>query len=201
MGQCHAAPAPAARPESNTMSFRHVINQHAAAVTVAAIVLVCLALGILVWTGRGDHRPAMPRAHYFYDLGADELLTADRQQIPPIPGVADEPAVRAYLFACGAQSCPDAEQLLGLSWRQIQEQTSAFVAYFERYTDDARDVLTATFPAPDPDAYERAAIEGRLQRAPDARQWSPIRSNAIYELHARVAERCPPEQALTACLP
>ena len=179
------------------MSLRSAINNNSTHATVAAIIILCLALGFIAWRQAG-HGQTRINATYFYDLGADELFAGDPGRFPPIDAPSGHVGVRAYVFACGP--CPPRDELLGNSWQEIEASTDAFVGYFERFTDEAREVLLGRSAGDEQDNYA-VVLEGRHFRPPDQQQWVSARSAAGRQLESQAMMRCPGDETAQPCHP
>ncbi|MEX0885357.1 MAG: hypothetical protein WD009_02855 [Phycisphaeraceae bacterium] len=150
------------------MSFRDWVNNNSPAAIAVAIVLLCVALGVIAWYNAGSGMGRGGNA-YFYDLSSDEVFTADASAFPPIVGPSGEAeGVRAHVFSCG--TCPQPGEITGLNWQAVEDQTDAFIAFFERWPADARDIVAGEVEA---DYMERSGAEmaGTEIRTPDSTQW------------------------------
>ena len=181
------------------MSVREWVNNNSAAATAAAVVLLCVALGVIVWNNASGQRGMVGDA-YFYDLASDELFLHDLQNHPPVVGPSGErQGVRAYVFACG--ECPRARDIRGLSAEELEQQTDAFIAYFERWPERARAVLAGEVEPDDEYELMRVQHEGTEIRAVDGDRWVPMESGPGADITARAAERCGPNVQRQFCMP
>ena len=179
------------------MSLREALNNNGIYATVGAIVLLCLALGVVVWRQASQGRPAFD-AVYYYDLGSDELFLDEPGRFPPIDAPSGQPGVRAHVFACGP--CPPRDELLGKSWQQIEASTNAHVGYFERYTDEAREVLLGRGSGDEAGDYP-IVLEGRRFRLPDQQRWVSAHSSAGRRMEEQAVMRCPGDETARPCHP
>lgn len=179
------------------MSLRNAINSNSAAATAGAVVLLLVALGVFVWTQSG-HGHAPLDAVYYYDLGADELFLGEPGQHPPVDAPSGQPGVRAHVFACGP--CPSRDELLGKSWEEVEASSNAYIAHFERLTDEAREALLAGDDVQSERVY-MLQREGRILRGPDQPRWVAAQSAAGQQLQRDAIMRCPRDQSAQPCHP
>lgn len=139
------------------MKLRDWMNNNSAIVTVGAVALLCVAVGLLIYESRGPSY-YIPSKAYFYDLNTGKLFAASAKDIPPIaapsgPYHGDKAGgVKAYIYACG--SCPD--DLSGQTAEQL-ESKKIYVAYLEMYTAEAKQAQEKAMQNPntmDPAIYE-----------------------------------------------
>ncbi len=183
------------------MTIRDLINEYQTAATAGVVVVICATLGILVWTTVGQSGTGVENA-YFYDLESDEIFVGKTAQDPPIIGPSGERAgVRAYVYACG--QCPPKDELVGLNWREL-EQTPAFIAYFQRYSDRMLDLRASGRSLEELDQADQAYMvqeRGDLVRAPDDERWVPRASRHAARLLSPGPRPCPGDEPLVICHP
>ncbi len=158
------------------MSIRSYLNNNPAIVTIAAIVLLLVCLGVIYRTLSGGGGGPRIVDIYFYDLGSGEVFIGPSDSLPPIDAPSGpyngKPAgVRAYVFSC--TDCSD--------------ENSRFVGYLETYTDEAKAALTS---GEAPDAYEYYD-GGRLIKRPDEEGWARAESEEGFALIESVSTLCP----------
>lgn len=104
---------------------REWMDKNSAAVTIAAVLILVIALLNLYWCGDEGGSPGEAVDTYFWSVDKQELFLAKNDQIPPITAPEGGVGVRAYVYSCG--DCSDAQ--------------SRFVGYVERYTDEYKDAM------------------------------------------------------------
>ena len=183
------------------MAIRDLINEYRTAAVAGVIVIIGATLGIVAWTTVGQSGASIENAFY-YDLESDEIFVGKTAQTPPIIGPSGERAgVRAYVYACG--QCPPKDQLVGLNWRDL-EQTPAFIAYFQRYSDRLLDIRASGRAFEELDQADQAYMvqeHGDLVRAPDDERWVPRASGHARQLLSQGPAPCPGDQPLVSCHP
>jgi hypothetical protein len=176
-------------------SLREIINQNSAAATLAAVVVLVLALGAIVMQLVGG--PQIPRFDaYYYDLESDELFIAESGLYPPIEGPSgDLRGVKAYVLTCG--DCPS--NLAGMSVEEI-ERTDAFIGWFEIYESEVKQALEAEEPDPDldPEIFDRGPLAWRpgIDERP-----MPRESEAFMKIEQELFGRCPGDEFADICTP
>lgn len=184
--------------------LRETLNRNSALVTVAALVLLMVSLGLVFLRlgGSGGGGAAVTEL-YFYDLSTGELFVADRDAVPPhdapsgarvgYPWGEGPAGVRAQVFACG--DCSD--------------ESAQFVAYVEAYPPRAQQALQEARSSNDPErAWElEAQVEGSTligalgpAGEPPAR-WVSMMSPESEAVLGNLHTRCSDGQRLTPCFP
>ena len=158
------------------MGIRDVMRRHKNLTTGLAVVLIVLGVGTIVWQlsrNNRDTRNDVPNAFFTVDdgrtwfvAGADNLAPFDHD---------GKQAVKAWVYRCGGKQ---------------------FVAYMERYTPEAHDVLTGGTAAPapvsasandnqspeaaarghvalSPAAVMNASVNGKEYKRPGDKEWTP----------------------------
>lgn len=186
------------------MNIREWMNNNSSVALVVTIVAVTAAL-VVIWQTLGSSE-AGAQAVYHYDLDAGAVFVAPATTIPPTETPAGGTnGVRIGILGCG--ECPQ-DDFTGMSIEEIEE-AGAFVAYFERYTDEAKTVLDearagASQAMEDPDFEERvheAESTGRVVRQPQDQQWiTQTSERGLWITDGAPAERCAGTVPRT-CLP
>lgn len=182
------------------MNVREWLNNNSAIVTVVAVLVLCFALAFIIWNSSSNNRRYGPIDVYFVDLNTSEIFVARSDQIPPIAAPSDndggKSGVRAHIFACG--DCPS-----GLRGRTIDElaDNEVFVAYLERYTDEAQSLLSGDMQPEDEERYYMAMEMGQLVTAPGSSNWVSMNSERGYMLMSRSSERCGSGVVPSLCRP
>lgn len=186
--------------------FRDFMNNNSALVTIVAVVVLVISLGVIIMNTRG---PGAVRAIdlYFFDLSTGQLFVASSDQIPPIdspggplntPQGAKPAGVRAHVFACG--ECPD---LKGMNTEQVKA-AGAYIAYLEMFTEQGKAAMTAPAPAdgqgPPPEMMMDPMQSTLVKRVEDP-QWMPMYSEPGYRLTESAVQQCPDGTPPIACRP
>jgi hypothetical protein len=187
-------------------SPREWITNNPAVATVVAVLVLVGALLLLVWQSEkpnpGNELSGGARQVWFYDLGTGQKFPGATTNLPPFKtDSGPENGVRAWVFACG--DCKNEQ----------------FVAFLEKFTDEAKRVLTAP-PSPPPTgsprppngpppmprgpnlAVDKAYREGRLvanPSTPDA--WYKYGSPEGKQILAERDKRCDGKGEPTPCMP
>lgn len=136
------------------MSARNILNEHPMATGGVVVALILLAVVLALRSSSGGSS-GVGDAYYTTDDGAT-WFAADTKELPPIQH-SGKPAVRAHLFA--------------------GEDGKKFVGYLERYTDEAKAVLTEadavlqTGKMPDMGKAQAARMTGRQVKKPGDKAW------------------------------
>ncbi|MEX0655472.1 MAG: hypothetical protein WD534_09635 [Phycisphaeraceae bacterium] len=181
------------------MNVREWLNNNSAVVTIVAVLVLCFALAFIIWNNSGSGRPG-PIDVYFVDLNTNEVFVGKSDQIPPIAAPSDSGddtnGVRAHIYACG--DCPS--DLAGRSADELIDG-DVFIAYLERYTDEAREIITGDVTPENESDYYSATEMGQLVRAVDGSNWVSINDQGGYELMSRTGNRCGEDSMPTPCRP
>lgn len=183
------------------MKVRDWMNNNSALVTIAAVVLLVISLGVIIMQTKGPGSVG-PIKLYFYDLNTGKLFVAMSDQVPPIDapsgpyGERGLPGgVRAHIYSCG--SCGNYD---GLTAEQVN-QTGAYIAYLEMYTPEGKAAMTA--PAGDPDAppmYVDPMEQTLVKRVEDT-NWISMYSEQAYQMTDQAIRNCPDDAPARACRP
>lgn len=191
------------------MKMRDFLNNNSALVTILAVVILVISLGVIIMNTRG---PGAIRAIdlYFYDVSNGQLFVASSDQIPPIDTAGGaNMGVRAHVFACG--ECPS--DLAGLNAEQVK-QKGAYIAYLEMYTPQGKQALTAASQGaaaggpeggqqgPPPEAMIDPMQQTLVKRAEDPNdKWLSMYSPQGYQLTDQSVSQCPDGSPARACRP
>lgn len=188
---------------------RDFLNNNSALVTILAVVVLVISLGVIIMQTRG-RGPMGPIDLYFYDLKTGKLFIAKSDQIPPIdaPGgpletpQGPKPAgVRAHVFACG--ECPSLD---GMTADQVA-QTGAYIAYLEMYTEQAKQMMTQAAQAAQgggqaaPPPMMMDPTEQTLVKRVEDTSWQQMYSQPGYMLADQAVKDCPDGTPAKACRP
>lgn len=183
------------------MKARDWMNNNSALVTIAAVVLLVISLGVIIMQTRG---PGSVRAIdlYFYDLNTGKLFVAKSDHIPPIKapsgpfGEQGLPGgVRAHVFSCG--ECGD---FTGMTAEQVV-QAGGYIAYLEMYTPQGKAALTADPSDPNAAPMMIDPMEQTLVKPVDGDQWMSMYSERGYRMTDAAMQQCPDGSPGQACRP
>ncbi len=133
------------------------------------------------------------RVVWFYDLGTDQLFSADADAVPPIQApsgieVDGRPGgVRAKVFACGGCADP----------------ADRFIGWLEQFTPEAQRAMiqNQTNPIETHRATPIAYMDQLLVRAVQGDRWHRASSEEAAGLLGSPRQRCPDGVVLHACFP
>lgn len=186
------------------MDVRTWINNNQSVAVIVTVLAVAIAI-VVIWQTLRTDRVEINDA-YHYDLDAGVVFVGPANSLPPIetPDGGSE-GVRVAIFAC--DGCPS-----DLADRTLEEveQAGAFVGYFQRYTDEAKQVLErdrARDPADidDPEYDQRlhdAEIMGRIVRRPQDDDWTVEETErGMWITDEYPAEQCGGAAVPRTCMP
>jgi hypothetical protein len=137
------------------MGIRQKINENPAMGAVAAVVVIVLAAGIIIWQSTGGPVTANPNTTYYTVDDGQTWFPAHVSNVPPFDHNGQQ-AVRAFVYRCG--------------------RDKPFVNHLERYREGARKVLAEAHAAPagtpvNVGAVQGASISGREIKRPGDERW------------------------------
>ena len=159
------------------MNLREWMNQNSAVVTIIAVVLLLVSLGVIIMT----LTPSSPNRVvevYFMDTADGQLFVEKSNQLPPIVAPSGKEGVRAFVFSCG--DCGD--------------EASRYVGWLETYTAEAKKAITGTTENPEGpegmvDNYE--LIEnGHMVCDPQSKTWVPANSEPGFKIMDQIQNKC-----------
>ena len=173
------------------MNVREWMNNNSALVTIIAVVVLVICLGLIFLQMGGPGRARITE-QYYYDLNTGKLFAAEATATPPIDAPSgpfnDAPGgVKAYVYAC--ESCPGG--LTGMTAEQVRQE-GATIAYLEVYPLEAKQAMEAAAnatEAPPPGVYE--AQQANLVKAPQGQEWAKMYSRQGMQLMDTVSNLCP----------
>lgn len=186
------------------MNARDFLNNNSALVTIIAVVILVVSLGVIIMNTRGPGAVQTVDL-YFYDLNTGQLFVAASDQIPPIDVPGGQPiqtaqgpkpaGVRAHVFACG--TCPD---VTGMNADQVKA-AGAQIAYIEMFTEQGKAAMTAPPNAQGPGPMMVDPMEQTLVAKAEDRKWLPMYSEQGYRLTEGAIQPCPDGSPPLACRP
>ena len=202
------------------MSLRDSMNNNSALVTLAAVVLLVVALGWIILKSKGPSGASQFKSQYYYDLNTGTIFAADSSEMPPIetpsgPDKTGNPAgVRARVFACG--DCR--RSYVGMTEAQMEE-AGAFIAFIEKFTPEFKKAVeepkeavaepTEATGVPGDPNYRRPGGGGRMMmeggqglliRQVNGEKWLSMRSREAQKITTTFGTKCPDGRS-TPCYP
>lgn len=183
------------------MKVRDWMNNNSALVTIAAVVILVISLGVIIMNTRGRNSYG-PIELYYYDLNTGKLFVAMSNEFPPIEAPSGPygdrglpGGVRAHVFSCN--DCGDFE---GMTAEQVA-QTGAYIAYLEMYTPEGKAALTADPEDPEAESMMVDPMEQTLVKTIDGDRWLSMYSEEGYQVTEQTIQACPDGSAARACRP
>lgn len=170
------------------MKIREWMNNNPAIMTIGAVVLLIICLGVIVNQLRGPGTRARTIDVYYYDLNTGELFVTESDQIPPIDTDSGaEAGVLAYVYSC--TDCSD--------------ESSRKIGFLQKYSKEAKQMLVDAGgePPDDPRFYEVVEMNGQLVKRVEDQAWVPINSEQGYEMMEQSGVDCPEGQRPIPCYP
>jgi len=107
--------------------IRDKMNQNQKPFVIGGIVLMCLALGLLIWEFKPVSAPAAPDRYYFYDTSNGSITTEPITAISPLKGSdGKDTLVQAFFFTC--TSCGDKKLGYLLKYTPRAKEAKAYLA-------------------------------------------------------------------------
>lgn len=167
------------------MSIRDVVQKSPAVSILACVIIFGAAVLLTARNATPAGSTPAPQV-WFYDLSTGQLITKDRQSVPPI-NADGSTAVRARVYGC--DGCGEGDR---------------HVVVIEKYPDAAAEQLRQTLPADatqgEVDAFDarrsRLLDEALLIAAPpqtpgDDIIWTPHASPQAKDIRSRLDDLCP----------
>lgn len=187
------------------MKVRDWMNNNSALVTILAVVVLVISLGVIIMQTRAPGAGGRTIDLYYYDLNTGKLFVGKSDEIPPIEAPSGPyqnapgnlPAgVRAHVYACG--ECPDVTNMTA----EEAQQAGVTIAYLEMYTPEGKAALTgSTEGEPSPEMM-MDPMEHQLVRLPAAEsRWVPAYSEPGYRLTEGAIPNCPTGEPAVPCRP
>ncbi len=185
------------------MGLRDTLNNNSAVVTVGAVAILVMALGILFYSQSGgtSGRVNVPQERYFYDLKDKTLYKVSMDTISPSPAPSGGEGVEAFVMTC-EDSC-GGKDLSGMTAEQVAEQ-GFFIAYLERMSDRTRRQIEQ---AREKNPGSPAAMMGMEMmmdnqfRTVSDERWIPQSNPRFRQLQESLMARCPNKRYPTRCFP
>jgi hypothetical protein len=166
------------------MNLREWMNQNSAVVTIIAVVLLLVSLGVIIMT-LTPKNPARVVDVYFMDTSDGSLFVDKSDQLPPVAAPSGKDGVRAFVFSCG--DCGD--------------EASRFVGWLETYTPDAKKAISAPSDNPEAGMDNYEVVEnGHMVCDPVSKKWVMANSEQGFKIMDMIQNKCGTE-APKPCFP
>lgn len=172
--------------------LREWMNNNSAVVTVAAVLLLFVALFAIIKTNFTSRQARIVDV-YFFDLGAkvtnplDALYAAKGTEFPPIDSPSGQNmGVLAHVFGCG--DCSAANK---------------FIGYLQTYTPDGkRKLLESQKSGADMEFDDSAyVLVATTEKPQDTKNWVLMVTEKGNKLMESATTKCPQGKTLVPCLP
>lgn len=183
------------------MNLRETLNNNAAAVTLVAVVVLIVALGIMLWSNQGSKQRAWKA--YYFDLNTQTIFADEPGKAVPFDrgtGVFSYfdgdhgPAVRATVYTCGDPG----DVRSGMTLAQL-DAVGAFVAAVYRLSPE---VIAARSQADSKDLVPGDLLfKTNLVADVGGKNWYPEDSAEARSLLDAAMARCGPETSARLCTP
>ena len=176
--------------------IRDKMNQNQKPFIIGGIVIVCLALGLLVWELKPAGAVAAPNSYYYYDTSNGNITTEPATAIPPLKGASGKDTlVRAFMFTCSTCSDKKVGYLMKYS-----PQAKAAEQYLAHPPSDTMTPQQAMQYNGTLSQYQMAVANGTLVRLPKkGSQWYPLMSGPGTAIAKPI--QCPGNSMGKPCLP
>lgn len=182
------------------MGLRDYMNNNSSVVTIVAVVVLVIALGIIVMTSKGPGRSGYIVDIYFFDLNTGKVFIGKSDQRPPIatdsgPTTDGKKAgVLAYISACG-----ECKNYNGMTVDELKA-AGAFVSRLEKFTDQALAAMEAAESGQNGAPIDYDMMNAIVIKRPQDANWVPLESAAGMRILSEQETLCPGGAVMT-CLP
>lgn len=181
------------------MQIRDWVNNNSAVVTILAVVMLVISLGVIIMNSTGNRSGQITKM-YYYNIQTGKFFVASSSELAPITTESGpDTGVRAYIYGCG--ECPSG--LAGLTLDEARNQ-GVFVGYFEKFSPKAKAALLAEANDPEGGMLAFEALEqGQLFQIPGTDRWLPSNTMQGMEMRDQMVSRmqCPEGQSPKLCFP
>jgi hypothetical protein len=177
--------------------IRKKMNQNQTPFIIGGIVVVCVALGLLVWEIKPVSAPPPPSSAYFYDTSNGSIVVKPADSIPPLKGAnGKDTLVLAKFFTC--TTCGDKKIGYLLKYSSQAKAAKRFLAHPPGA--NATPLQRSQFAA-EASQYRLFVGEGTEIRLPKSGSpWISAVSAQGIQLITQ-AKICPGNQVAKSCLP
>ncbi len=107
--------------------IREKINENQKPFVIGGVVMVCLAVGLLIWELKPVSAPPAPSSYYFYDTSNGSITTEPITAISPLKGAGGKDTlVQAFFFTCS--TCGDKKIGYLLKYTRRAKAAKAYLA-------------------------------------------------------------------------
>ncbi len=187
------------------MNVREYLNNNSALVTIAAVALLVISLGLIILNNRGNAPGGVVDVYYF-DLNTQKLVVAPSDRLSPFDGGSGTFAypdgehgsvVRAMVFACG--ECEGIRPDMSLA---ELEAAGGFIGYLQIMTQRARELQERSQAGEELTEadFDIMYSQGNLIADVSGQRWFPEMSDQAMRIMDQASQRCA-GQPIQACLP
>ncbi len=176
--------------------IREKMNENQKPFIIGGIVMVCLALGLLIWELKPVSAPSAPSSYYFYDMSNGSITTEPATAISPLKGAdGKDTLVQAFFFTCS--SCGEKKIGYLLKYTRRARAAKALLAQPPGGAMTAQQSMQFNSSL---SKYQVAVAMGTLVRLPaKGARWYPIAGPAGSQITS--PPRCSGSGLAKACLP
>jgi hypothetical protein len=176
--------------------IREKINENQKPFVIGGVVMVCLAVGLLIWELKPVSAPPAPSSYYFYDTSNGSITAEPVTAISPLKGAGGKDTlVQAFFFTCS--TCGDKK--IGYLLKYTRRAKAA-KAYLEHPPSAAMTPQQSMQFNSSLSKYQVAVAMGTLVRLPaKGSHWYPLASPMGVRIAAK--PRCSSTALAKACLP
>jgi len=188
------------------MGLRETINQNSAVVTVGAVVLLIIALGVTVCSISGGGTSATGPGvgqQWFLDEGTNKLFAAEADAVPPIQAPSGKDGVRAYVFTCD-KNCGghnldgkglDELEELGLFVGYVEKISPRGIEHMERIKQEHGDDMAVSL------LMSERLMEFTLVRQVGSERWYPFVAPQATKIQSDPHTKCQDRRFAKPCMP
>ncbi|MGC9260008.1 MAG: hypothetical protein ACP5I8_08040 [Phycisphaerae bacterium] len=176
--------------------IREKINENQRPFVIGGIVMVCLAVGLLIWEFKPVSAPSAPDRYYFYDTSNGSITTEPSTAISPLKGAGGKDTlVQAFFFTCS--TCGDKKIGYLLKYTRRARAAKAYLAHSQSGTISPQQSMQFNSVL---SKYQVAIAMGTLVRLPTkGSRWYPIAGPTGSEITS--PPRCSATGLAKPCFP
>ena len=163
---------------------------------IGGIVVVCLALGLVIWEFKPVSAPPGPSRYYFYDTSNGTITTEPSTAVSPLKGAGGKDTlVQAFFFSCS--TCGDKK--IGYLLKYTRQAKAAKALLAQPSSGNMAPQQSMQFNS-SLSRYQVAIATGTLVRLPTkGAHWYPIAAAMGSQIAS--PPRCSATALAKACLP
>jgi len=168
------------------MGIGEAINKNPM-IGVGIAVVILIVAGMILFRTTNVGKSGKPiEQRYFYDMGSGEVIVMGNEPAP-VTSASGSTAVWAAVYTCG--SC--------------DSETDRFVAYIQKYTDEAKREVEKPLKQQDYDTVnEGTVVAAPPSKAGDEVSWVQIETlQGMNITQMSIQGRCPGAAMATPCMP